>query len=137
MSRLDAVAEQRKSQMLLFLNWEDRENKGLSHLKLYEYLAAGRPILATGGHGDDSSRQILAHTNTGYFAPTVADIKLALLTAYRQYRDAGRVAYTGRADAISEYSYAGRARLLAQCLDSVLKRTQSLPGSNEQRSPCV
>lgn len=118
-SRRDAVAEQRKAQLLLFLNWEDRENKGLSHLKLYEYLAAGRPILATGGHGDDSSRAILAHTDSGYFAPTVADIKLALTTAYRQYRNDGRVAYRGRADAISEYSYAGRARLLARCLDSL------------------
>jgi glycosyltransferase involved in cell wall biosynthesis len=136
-SRRDAVAEQRKSQLLLFLNWEDRENKGLSHLKLYEYLAAGRPILATGGHGDDSSRNILAHTNTGYFAPTVAGIKLALSTTYRQYRDDGRVAYRGRADAISEYSYAGRARLLARCLDSVLKRTPPLPGGNESRSTCV
>lgn len=136
-SRLDAVAEQRKAQLLLFLNWEDRENKGLSHLKLYEYLAAGRPILATGGHGDDSSRQILAHTDTGYFAPTVADIKLALSTAYRQYRDAGRVAYRGRAEAISEYSYAGRARLLAQCLDSVLQPTPPLPGRNAPSSPCA
>lgn len=118
-SRRDAVAEQRQAQLLLFLNWEDRENKGLSHLKLYEYLAAGRPILATGGHGDDSSRDILAHTDTGYFAPTVADIKLALSTAYRQYRDFGHVAYTGRVDAISAYSYAGRARLLALCLDQI------------------
>lgn len=136
-SRRDAVAEQRKSQLLLFLNWEDRENKGLSHLKLYEYLAAGRPILATGGHGDDSSRDILAHTDTGYFAPTVADIKLALSTAYRQYKDAGRVVYTGRADAISEYSYSGRARLLAQCLDSVLHPIPPVPGRNALRLPCV
>lgn len=136
-SRLDAVAEQRKSQLLLFLNWEDSENKGLSHLKLYEYLAAGRPILATGGHGDDSVQQILAHTNTGYFAPTIADIKLALSTAYRQYRDDGRVAYRGRADAISEYSYEGRARLLAQCLDAASKRTPTVHGSHESSSPCV
>lgn len=136
-SRLDAVAEQRKAQLLLFLNWEDRENKGLSHLKLYEYLAAGRPILATGGHGDDSSRDILAHTNTGYFAPTVADIKLALSTAYWQYKDAGRVAYRGRADAISAYSYGARARLLARCLDSVLHQTPPLPGTIAPRLPCV
>jgi len=115
--RRDAVAEQRNAQLLLFLNWEDRENKGLSHLKLYEYLAAGRPILATGGYEDDMSRDILAHTGTGYFAPTVADIKQALSTAYRQFKDAGCVHYMGRVDAISAYSYAGRARLLALCLD--------------------
>ncbi len=136
-SRLDAVAEQRKSQLLLFLNWEDRENKGLSHLKLYEYLAAGRPILATGGHEQDSTQAILEHTSTGYFAPSVADIKLALSSAYRQYRDDGRVAYRGRADAISEYSYAGRARLLAQCLDSVMHPAAPLPDLNARRSPCA
>lgn len=136
-SRFDAVAEQRKAQLLLFLNWEDRDNKGLSHLKLYEYLAAGRPILATGGHGDDASRNILTHTNTGYFASTVADIKLALSMAYRQYRDDGRVAYGGRAEAISEYSYAGRASLLAHCLDSVLHPIPPWPGRNARRSPCA
>lgn len=125
--RMDAVAEQRKSQLLLFLNWEDERNKGLSHLKLYEYLASGRPILATGGYWNDPARSILMHTNTGYFAPTIEDIKDALSKAYRQYRDNGRVSYMGLPDAIDEYSYEGRARLLARCLDAALELDRIIP----------
>jgi glycosyltransferase involved in cell wall biosynthesis len=112
-ARLSAVEKQRESQLLLFFNWEDAKRKGLSHLKLYEYLSANRPILATGGFDKDSTQMILNRTDAGVFAHTVSSIKAALLNAYQQYEQCGRVTYSGRAEAICEYSYSGRAQLLA------------------------
>ena len=43
-----AIAEQRKAQLLLLLTWDNPEEKGVYTGKLFEYLAARRPILSFG-----------------------------------------------------------------------------------------
>lgn len=43
------LARQRESQILLLLNWDDPREVGVYTGKLFEYLAAKRPILAIGG----------------------------------------------------------------------------------------
>lgn len=48
-SRRESVDIQRRSDCLIFFNWEARNEGGLSHLKFYEYLASGTPILSIGG----------------------------------------------------------------------------------------
>ena len=47
--RLEAVAHQRESQVLLLLPWSNPKETGHHSAKLFEYLAAARPILAIGG----------------------------------------------------------------------------------------
>ena len=50
--RKDVMEYQRRSQILVLLPWADPRETGHHSAKLFEYLAAGRPILAVGGsHG--------------------------------------------------------------------------------------
>ena len=117
--RLKAVEMQRRSQLLLFLNWEEAIDRGLSHLKIYEYLSAGRPIIATGGHISEVNRKMLEHTGAGFFAQTNDEIEHVLLTTYHQFKSTGSVIYNGSREAISEYSYRRRAEKLEHIFDRV------------------
>ena len=64
--REEAFSVQAKSDLQLFFNWEGDENGGLSHLKLYEYLGAMRPILVFGDREDKNNQDIVKKTNTGF-----------------------------------------------------------------------
>ena len=46
--RLESIRLQRSADALLFLGWNEESAAGLSHLKFYEYLSAGVPILHIG-----------------------------------------------------------------------------------------
>jgi glycosyltransferase involved in cell wall biosynthesis len=58
-----SISLQNKADLLLLLNWEDSGQKGVMQTKLYEYLASGTPILATGGFGNDETAEILHRSN--------------------------------------------------------------------------
>ncbi len=61
-AREEAFAKQKASQVLLLFNWEDASEPGVFPIKCFEYLAAERPILATGGHGGDGIEELLDKT---------------------------------------------------------------------------
>ena len=61
-----AVMEQRKSQVLLLIEINSQETKGILPGKLFEYLISGRPIIAIGPTNSDFE-EIIEHTNTGIF----------------------------------------------------------------------
>lgn len=56
------------------MKWEDPEDDGVVLGKLFEYMVAGRPVLATGGHRDEVSK-ILEDTRVGMCAETIEEIK--------------------------------------------------------------
>lgn len=56
---------QRNHDILLLLNWEDFDQKGVMQTKLYEYIASGTYILATGGSGVDESSDLIRKSNAG------------------------------------------------------------------------
>lgn len=85
-SREESIQRQRESQVLLLLNWEDKSQKGVYPSKVFEYLAAHRPILATGGFKGDYIEKIINETHSGVFAPDVDDIEKALLNFYLDYK---------------------------------------------------
>lgn len=64
LSHEKAVAFQRKSQVLLLVEINSEETKGIIPGKLFEYMAAGRPILGIGPENWDVG-QLIAETNTG------------------------------------------------------------------------
>ena len=61
-----AVMEQRKSQVLLLIEINSQETKGILPGKLFEYMISGRPIIAIGPTNSDFE-EIIEHTNTGIF----------------------------------------------------------------------
>jgi len=115
----EARQRQRESQLLWLLDWEDAAEKGVYPGKIYEYLAAGRPVLATGGSEDGVIRRLLKETGGGTHAITAADIRQALRTSYEEYRRRGSVAAQGRPEEIEKYSYRTLAGLLAARLDAL------------------
>jgi hypothetical protein len=115
--RSDVLTRQRESQVLLLLNWDDPNEKGIYSAKVFEYLAAQRPILAVGDQqvvGD-----LLAETRAGAYAPTLETLKAALLHYYREFSSTGRVSYHGDLHAIQRYSQREMARKFAALLDSI------------------
>lgn len=112
--------KQRESQILLILNWEDRQERGVYPLKIFEYLAAKRPVLATGGLGDDVIKELLDETRAGLYGATVESIKNVLSDLYAEYRLKGKIGYYGNGEKIKKYSYREIARRFAEILDSLL-----------------
>ena len=82
----EAVAEQRKSQVLLMVEIDSAETKCIIPGKLFEYMVSERPILAIGPNGADFA-SIVQTTNTGVFVDYSEKEKLknALLQWFNQY----------------------------------------------------
>jgi len=115
-----AIKKQRESQLLLLLNWEDQREKGVYPLKVFEYLAAQRLILATGGSGDDVIRELLDETKAGRYGSTVEDIKSIISELYSEYKLKGKITYKGDKEKINKHSYREKARKFAEILDYLL-----------------
>lgn len=65
-SHIEAVQEQRKSQVLLLIEIDSPETKSIIPGKLFEYMVSERPIIAIGPKDSDFS-EIITSTNTGVF----------------------------------------------------------------------
>ena len=111
-----ALEKQRESQILLFMAWEIRQKQAAYGIKTFEYLAARRPILATGDSGD-VVKELLNETNAGICALTVEDIKNSLKELYQEYKLKDKIAYNGDLEKISKYSSREMAKKFSEILD--------------------
>jgi len=116
-----ALEKQRESQLLLLLKWENPQQRGVYTSKVFEYLGARRPILATGGY-DDVVTELLDETHAGIHAPTVEDIKSTLKQLYREYKLKGEITYKGKEAEINKYSHQEMARKFSEVLDRVTSK---------------
>jgi len=114
------LEKQIESQLLLSLKWEDPQQRGWYSGKIFEYLAARRPILAIGG-SDDIIKELLDETKAGICALAVEDVKSTLSELYSEYKLTGRVSYPGGMKKISKYSYREMARKFAEVLDHITR----------------
>jgi glycosyltransferase involved in cell wall biosynthesis len=112
---------QRESQLLLTLPWSDPRETGHHSAKLFEYLAAKRPVIAVGGTRGVLT-QTLEETHAGLHACTKAQVREFVLGAYAEYKKKGYVFYAGDSEAINRYSHPEMARSFAQVLDGVAVR---------------
>jgi hypothetical protein len=113
-----ALNKQRKAQLLLLLKWNDPKQAGAYSAKIFEYLAARRPILAVGGFHDVVD-QLLNKTSAGVCGQTREDMKALLLPLYQGYKSTGAVNYTGDESEVGKYSQREMARQFAQVLDGL------------------
>lgn len=88
LSHKDAVAFQRKSQVLLLVEIDSEETKGIIPGKLFEYMAAGRPILGVGPKEWEVA-ELITETNTGrsFGYDTKGLLKEVILMWFNQYLD--------------------------------------------------
>jgi len=111
--------KQRESQLLLILKWENQKERGSYSGKIFEYLGAKRPILATGGSNDVVS-ELLEETGAGVSAPTVEGVKSTLKELYREYKLQGRVCSKGDDIKVNKYSNRETAKKLSEILSSIV-----------------
>lgn len=112
----ESLQKQREAQLLLLLNWDDPAERGIYPTKLFEYLSAERPILATGGYESDEVQAIIERTRTGRYAVKPDQIERALVDSWAEFKNNGLVSYHGEPAAINQYSYANLSEQLAQIL---------------------
>lgn len=121
-SRSESFKRQRESQVLMFYGWEDPEEYGVFTTKMFEYLAAGRPVLATGGTSKEHFRSVLDAAGAGKHPIALEEVKKVIKEYYDDYEKHGVVSYSPNIEAIEEYSYRSMARKFAQVFDSVIKK---------------
>jgi hypothetical protein len=119
-NRDEAIKRQRESQLLLLLNWQDEKQKGVFTGKIFEYLAAKRPIIATGGTRGDVVGRLLEETGAGTTAFSAEDVKKAINNYYLEWKNKGEVEYRGNDLKINKYSYKEMARKFANILDKII-----------------
>lgn len=123
--RPEVLKLQRESQLLLLLSWSGPNENGVHTGKVFEYLAARRPILGIGGIRGVMT-ELLEETDAGVHVLSTERLRQYLLNAYREFRQSGGVKYRGNSEVISKYSHPGMARSFAALLNEVTARNKSL-----------
>ena len=130
--RAEMLKQQRSSQILLSLNWDNPQEEGVYTGKLFEYLAAQRPILALGGPRGVVS-DLLTETNTGIHLRDEGELRQAILSWYEEYRQKGYVSYQGN-EKILNYGHDKMAERFSEVLNGV-SQSAVLEGNLSTLSP--
>lgn len=91
----DVACIQMMSQVLLIMDWDDPSELGAMPGKIFEYLGARRPILATGGVKGNVVNKLIQETGSGYQAIDVGEAERVLLKCYQEWKRTGSVEYHG------------------------------------------
>ncbi len=114
-----ALVKQRESHILLLLNWDDPREVGVYTGKVFEYLAAKRPVLAIGGPRGVVA-ELLEETGAGIHISKLAELKNLLAQSYKHYEATGSTLYHGNDAEIRKYSHREMARKFAEVLTNML-----------------
>ncbi|MFC1942398.1 glycosyltransferase [Chloroflexota bacterium] len=115
-----AIEKQRESQLLLLLDWDDPKERGVYTGKIFEYLGARRPILATGGIVGNVIDVLLDDTGAGIHACTTEDTGNALRKLYREYKLKGEITYCGEESKLDQYSQREMAGKFAEAFNRLM-----------------
>ncbi len=113
-SHHEAIAQQKKSQVLLLIEINSEDTKSIIPGKLFEYMVSNRPIIAIGPQGSDFA-DIVKETNTGVFFDysEKAKLKSVILDFYNQFLE-GKLQSNGIG--LQQYSRKNLTKQLAQLI---------------------
>ena len=95
---------QERAQLLLLLSWSASNYYGVLTAKLYDYLAAGRPILTlVNGPQDPELHRIIEGSRAGKVYPAGRSPTDWLLDCYRRWRQDGSVAWSCDLEEMAQY----------------------------------
>ncbi|HKS27266.1 MAG TPA: glycosyltransferase [Pyrinomonadaceae bacterium] len=110
---------QTEADVLLLLLWNDPEHKGVYTGKLFEYIGAGRPILAVGPSGDVAA-ELIESRGLGLVTSDVNQIAERLREWIKEKQARGRIAFSVR-QKVEEFSREEQTRVLEQYLSRLIK----------------
>ncbi len=113
-----AIKKQWESQILLLLTWDNPSEKGVYTGKVFDYLAAQRPILSL-GLSEGVVPKLLCDTGSGIHVSTEEEIRSYLIKRYNDFKKNGSVRYEGIQSEVAKYSHYEMARKFAETLDLV------------------
>ncbi|QSB26020.1 glycosyltransferase family 4 protein [Flavobacterium sp. CLA17] len=113
-SHHEAIAHQKKSQVLLLIEINSEDTKSIIPGKLFEYMVSNRPIVAIGPQGSDFAA-IVKETNTGVFFDysEKAKLKSVILDFYNQFLE-GKLQANGVG--LQQYSRKNLTRQLVELI---------------------
>jgi glycosyltransferase involved in cell wall biosynthesis len=116
----ESLRSQQESTALLLLSWNDPRDSGTLTGKIFEYMGAGRPVLAVAFKGGEIDR-LLHETGCGIVINEASEIKNVLLKWLAEFRDSGKIHsfYSPRKEIIKQYTRQDQARQTALLLDKV------------------
>ena len=121
--RADALAAQRSADLLLILAHPGR--KGILTGKVFEYLAARRPILCVPGDGGRTGCPPLRRTKAGAVLPSAQEGAAYLAEAFASWERSGSVPYECDENEVARYSRFRLTDRLAKILDHVATQKAS------------
>jgi len=99
---------QQQSCLNVLMSWATPEMQGILTGKLYEYLAARKPILAlVEGAKDPELELILEQTQSGrvFYAPDLQELEIFILTVYRNWQKASGSTTLNPADKLQDFTW--------------------------------
>ncbi|UCE45678.1 MAG: hypothetical protein JSU93_02005, partial [Methanobacteriota archaeon] len=120
-TRSEAMEIQRRSHILLLLTWDNPEEKGVMTGKLFDYMAARRPIISI-GPSESVLDNLLRSTGAGIHVSYLAEVESVISEAYREYGSMNEVSYKGNEEEISKYSHVEMARKFSDLLTEISSR---------------
>jgi hypothetical protein len=113
--RIQAIDAQRRSHILLLITWND---PGAYSGKVYDYLAARRPILSIG-----PSRSVLEglldSTEAGAHVSTTEAIEAEFLKYYNEFKSTGTIRYSGIESVLDSHTHRAMAHRFAEVLSDL------------------
>lgn len=119
--RDQALQKQRESQLLLLLLWNNPQERGVYTGKVFEYLAARRPIIALGGPEESVVKDLINETQSGHYSSSLEDLEAVLSKYYWGYMRTGAIPPITKG-AASNYSHREMAKKFAGVLDEIQKK---------------
>ena len=119
-SREEALQAQRDSTALLLLEWVDPRAQGVYTGKIFEYLAAHKPILSIGPEGGVLEK-LIEETNSGFQATAPSLIAERLHEWLAMFRIDGSIQHCPNQVEISKYSRKSQTERLASIFDGVIE----------------
>lgn len=109
------LEKQREATVQLLLKWDNPLDDPVYPAKIFEYLAARRPILSLGGSGG-VIKELLESTQAGVHVLSKDDLRKTLTCWYQLFCKEGELPYTSNRQEVEKYSQIKMAEKFAKVL---------------------